>query len=138
VSDCSYSGCWVRDCMEFLDEQGVQPCGHKAREKGIIIKVFTSCKSKEIPTEFHYPVDGMYNIGRTGGTSSWIAKQLLKTQTTDHIDSSELKCNNRSIDKPCTLPPGFIWRTSQEMKRKSSVFVKQRVPESMRKGVPQN
>ena len=23
VSDCSYSGCWVRECMEFLDEQGV-------------------------------------------------------------------------------------------------------------------
>ena len=39
--------------MEFLDEQGVQPCGHKAREKGMIIKVFTSCKS-EIPTEYRY------------------------------------------------------------------------------------
>ena len=53
VSDCSYSGFWVRDCMEFLDELGVQPCGHKAREKGILIKVCASCKSNEVPTTYH-------------------------------------------------------------------------------------
>ena len=56
VSDCSYSGCWVRNCMEFLDEQGVQPCGHKARERGMLIKMFASCKSNEIPTVFRYSV----------------------------------------------------------------------------------
>ena len=122
--------------MEFLDEQGVQPCGHKAREKGMFVKVFASCKSKEIPTEFRYPVDGMYNI-RTGGMSSWIAKQLLETQITDHIDSSELNCQSRIIHEPCTLPPSITWRTLEEMKRKSSVFVKQRVPGLLSKGVRQ-
>ena len=35
VSDCSHSGSWVKECMAFLDEQGVKPCGHSARDKGI-------------------------------------------------------------------------------------------------------
>ena len=47
--------------MEFLDEQGVQPCGHKAREKGMVIKVLTSCKSNEIPTEYRYSMGGVSN-----------------------------------------------------------------------------
>ena len=107
--------------MEFLDEQGVQPCGHKAREKEMIIKVFASCKSNEIPTEYCYCVDGMINEDRTGEMSFWEAKQLLRTQTTSDIDSSELNCNSETINEPCTLSPGLTWRRLEEMKRKSSV-----------------
>ena len=40
VTDCSHSGCWVKQCITFLDEQGVGPCGHSAREKGILINVY--------------------------------------------------------------------------------------------------
>ena len=58
VSDCSYSGCWVRNCMEFLDEQGVQPCGHKAKEKGVLIKVYASCGPTQIPTQHQFSVNG--------------------------------------------------------------------------------
>ena len=61
ISDCSYSGRWVRDCMEFLDEQGVQPCGHKAREKGILVKMLASCRSNETATEYQYIIDGAIN-----------------------------------------------------------------------------
>ena len=39
ISDCSYSGSWVRKAMAFMDEQGVGPCGHVAREKRILVKV---------------------------------------------------------------------------------------------------
>ena len=109
VSDCSYSGCWVRDCMEFLDEQGVQPCGHKAREKGILIKVVTSCKSNEIPTEYCYSISGIYNETNTGMMAFWISKQLLDTQKMASIDSSLLKCNSKTIDEPCTLQHGYTW-----------------------------
>ena len=41
VTDCSHSGCWVKQCMTFLDEQGVGPCGHSARDKGVLIKVIS-------------------------------------------------------------------------------------------------
>ena len=110
--------------MEFLDEHGVQPCGHKAREKGMVIKVFSSCKSNEIPTEYRYSVDGIHNDEVTGGMISWINNQLLATQTTVIIDSSHLNCDNKTIDDPCTLPPGFTWRRLEEMKRKFTVSIK--------------
>ena len=108
VSDCSYSGCWVRDCMEFLDEQGVQPCGHKAREKGMIIKVFASCKSNEVPTEYHYTVHGICSKTRFGMIGFYPYKKL-EEQTTDRLNSSLLNCDSNSIYSPCTLPPGITW-----------------------------
>ena len=77
ISDCSYSGCWVRDCMEFFDDRGMEPCGHKAREKGMIIKVYASCKSNEIPTEYCYSVNSAVNEN-TGEMSLWIAKKTVR------------------------------------------------------------
>ena len=78
--------------MEFLNEQGVQPCGHKAREKGMVIKMFikmfASCKSNEIPTEYRYSVSGTRNVEKTGVMYHKTSKSLLKTQTTDAINSS--------------------------------------------------
>ena len=78
--------------MEFLDEQGVQPCGHKAREKGMIIKVFTSCKPNEIPTEYCYSVNGTENDTNTEEMILWDSKQLSETQITESVDSSEICC----------------------------------------------
>ena len=106
--------------MEFLDEQGVQPCGHKAREKGILIKVIVSCKSNEIPTEYCFYVDGMGNDNKTGVMVYWKVEPFLKTQTTDHIDSSELRCGSQTIDNPCMLPPDLTWRRLEEMRKKPS------------------
>ena len=124
VSDCSYSGCWVRDCMEFLDEQGVQPCGHKAREKGMVIKVAASCRFNEIPTEYCYSVSGIRNEESTGVMRCKMSKSLLKTQKTDCIDASHLYCNSQTIDELCTLPPGLTWRRLDEMRRKPSAPIK--------------
>ena len=101
--------------MEFLDEQGVQPCGHKARKKGIIIKMLASCKSNQIPTQYCYSVSGMFNDSFTRGMGVWISKKLLETQTTDSINSSFLHCNSKTINEPCTLPPGLTWRRFEEI-----------------------
>ena len=96
--------------MEFLDEQGVQPCGHKAREKGMIIRVLTSCKSNEIPMEYYGIIKGVWldkNVGRLIiGTGS----PLSETQTPCGVDSSHLNCKQNNIDEPCTLQPGYTWR----------------------------
>ena len=106
--------------MEFLDEQGVQPCGHKAREKGVVIKVLTSCRSNEISTEYRYSVSGTRNVENTGEVRWKISKSLLETQTTDCVDSSHLHCSNKTINEPCTLQPGLTWRRSIETKSGSS------------------
>ena len=94
--------------MEFLDEQGVEPCGHKTREEGMIIKVYTSCKSNEIPTEYRYSVSGAVNE-TTGEMRIWIAKKLSESQTTVSIDSSHIHCSNKNIHERCTLQPGKLW-----------------------------
>ena len=94
--------------MKFLDEQGVEPCGHKAREKGMLIKVLASCKSYEMPTEYHYSVSGAVNEN-TGEMSFWIAKKLSESQTTVSIDSSHIHCSNKNIHEQCTLQPGKLW-----------------------------
>ena len=120
ISDCSYSGCWVRDCMEFLDEQEVQPCGHKAREKGILIKVVASCRSNEIPTEYRYTVSGTHSERNIGMIAFWISKQLLRTQTIDSIDSSLINCTSKTIDEPCTVLPGLTWKWLKEPRKTSS------------------
>ena len=95
--------------MEFLDEQGVQPCGHKAREKGILVKMLASCKPNEVATEYQYSVNGAINE-RSGEMSFLIAKQLMEAQTTCSIDSSHIRCSNKTVDEPCTLPPDSTWR----------------------------
>ena len=117
ISDCSYSGCWVRDCMDFLDEQRVQPCGHKAREKKILIKVYASCRSTEIPIEYCYAVNGTNSDKNTGTMSFYVSKKLLETQTTDSVDSTILHCNNETLNDICTLRSDYTWRNWRESKR---------------------
>ena len=112
--------------MEFLDEQGVQPCGHKAREKGMNIKVYASCKSNEIPTEYCYSVSGITNKN-TGNMTFKISKQLLETQKTASIDSSHLNCDSETIDEPCTLSHDLTWRRLGEIRKMSSTSIKAHV-----------
>ena len=102
--------------MEFLDEQGVQPCGHKAREKGILIKVFASCRSNEIPTEYCYSVSGSSNDKNTG-IFRHLDKQLSETQETNSVNSSKLRCRHKTIDEPCTLQSGYTWRKFNALER---------------------
>ena len=96
--------------MEFLDEQGVLPCGHIAREKGMVVKMLASCKSNEIPTEYCYAVSALCNDKNTGGIRIQKAIKLLKTQTTDDIDSSHLRCSSTTIREPCTLQSDCTWQ----------------------------
>ena len=102
--------------MEFLDEQGVQPCGHKAREKGILIKVFSSCKSNEIPTEYCFSVNSISNDKNTGMMEIMSLRQLTETQKTDFVDPSLLRCSSKTIDKPCTLQPDYTWSKKRRVR----------------------
>ena len=87
----------------------MQPCGHKAREKGMIINMFASCKSNEIPTEYRYTVSVIKNDKNTGKQVLSL-NELSEIQNPDGVDSSILRCKHKSIDEPCTLQPGYTWR----------------------------
>ena len=111
VTDCSYSGCWVRDCEQFLDYHQVQPCGHKAREKGMLIKVYAACLPTQIPTKFQLTVHGGGNDKDTGDKYTESSKYLLETQHTYSTNSSRIRCSGRTIDDPCTLKDQFTWKS---------------------------
>ena len=112
VSDCSYSGSWVKECMEFMDEQGVGPCGHAAKEKGILIQVLTSCLSNEIPTDFVFAVHTFVNDKNTKDIFPSIRfrnAEAGKGQHPSGVDFNTVRCNNK-IDEPCTMAPGSTWQ----------------------------
>ncbi len=64
--DCSYSGNWVQYAKDFMDEVGIQPCGHSARDTGILLKVRASCMSHQIGSSFLYSARGRSNDKNTG------------------------------------------------------------------------
>ena len=116
--DCSYGGLWVKALTEFLDVQGVQPCGHYARDKRILLKVFTSCRANEIPHRLVYVVRGNDNDKNTG-TYSCVPNET-KLHDNQHIctlDATRLRCNNKTISEPCTLPQDYTWKRWSETDR---------------------
>ena len=109
-SDCSYAGQWVKQLEAFLDEQGVQPCGHSARDKGILIKVFASCRSNQVPYRLLYSIRGCANDKNNGNI--FIRQngfEVAQAQLTKLVDSTYIRCNNKSITELCTLKPGYTW-----------------------------
>ena len=109
-SDCSYAGCWLKQFQTFMDEQGIQPCGHSGRDKGMLIKVFTSCQSNEVPYRLLFSIRAIGN-DKNKGTAFIKGRgfEVAHAQHTKWNDSTYITCNNKSIDEPCTLKPGDSW-----------------------------
>ncbi len=118
VSHCSYSGTWVKECIKFLDEQEVAPCGHSARDKGILIKVYTSCLSHQIPRHLAYSSLCLMNDKNTGIMmfTKQFHKITLESIITDNqhvrgIDFTEVKCGQKSISDNCLCLSRANWIT---------------------------
>ena len=109
--DCSYGGSWVKTCMEYLDEQGVQPCAHSAKEKKLLISVSASCKHTQIPYQLLYSVRAYENDKNTGCLGRWgDGWEVTEDQHLKSATVTVIKCQNKSIDDPCTLGPRDTWR----------------------------
>ena len=111
ISDCSYSGCWVKEAMVFMDDQDVGPCGHTAKEKGILFKVFASCQANEIPAELAFSTHCAQNDKNTGTLSYFIKlrEKIHDGQHTSALDFTTVQCKSK-IDEPCTMAPGSTWQ----------------------------
>ncbi len=111
VSDCSYSGCWVKEAMTLMDEQDVGPCGHAAKEKGILVKVYASCQDNEIPAELAFSTHCAQNDKNTGTLSYFIKlrEKIHDGQHTSALDFTTVQCKSK-IDEPCTMAPGSTWQ----------------------------
>lgn len=110
--------------MAFLDQQGVGPCGHKAREKGILIKVYTSCLSHQTPRQLAYSVYGCCNDKNTGEMAfqklSDTISLATKVSDAQHVrcwDFTIVTCGQKSIADDCLCLPQANWQMWSAKKR---------------------
>ena len=87
----------MRDCAKTLDRLGIPPCGHRAREQGILVKVFASCQPDQKAAEPCHSVESMFVSD--DGTQFTDAKQLSQ-QKSAWFTSTKLVCC-RAPDSPC-------------------------------------
>ena len=98
--------------MDFLDEQGVGPCGHAAKEKGILVEVFASCLSIETPLEMAFSIHSVENDKNTGSLAfitNLRCKHIHEGQHPSALNFTVVRCKN-SISEPCTMAPGSTWQ----------------------------
>lgn len=104
--DCCYSGQWVVDCAKCLDEMGIGACGHQAKENGMLLKVFASCRPNQKATMYSYILkEGIHYYEKYNGIGCFCVKKLSDTQTTYGCDFTRIKClQDKGPKAPCRLP----------------------------------
>ena len=114
ITDCHSSGQWVMECAKFLDEQGVKPCGHSARKKGILLKVLASCQPGQDSAELAYTTQGMY-LGEDGHIRRpFKTKQLRAEQHMFGVDFTKFRCGKKEEEK-CSIASDATWSTAGEV-----------------------
>ena len=105
-SDCCYSGQWIVDCAKYLDEMGVGACGHQAKEQGILLKIFTSCRPNQKATLQNFIAQGaIYFNENDCSIWTYIGKKLSDTQITHGVDFTRGTCLQiEGPTAPCRFP----------------------------------
>ena len=109
VPDCHSSGHWVVECAKFLDEQGVRPCGHSAGQKGILLKVYTACKTGQDTAELCYNTRAM-KVKSDGLVYHWISKELSEQQNSVGVNFTEVRCG-KGGEEACAVASDSTWST---------------------------
>ena len=116
VTDCAHSGSWVRECITFMSEQGVGPCGHSANDKGILISPYASCLSYEVPRKLAFSL--FSNKNHSSGL--WViyteccislSSKIVQDQHGRGIEFSEVRCGRNFIAERCLCLPDASWQT---------------------------
>ena len=100
ISDCSYSGNWIKQCAEKLDEIGIPACGHHARDQEILLRLFPSCKANEKATISCYAKEAVV-INDEDNSIRYYYKTLTSGQTSLWGDFRGLCCSSES--GPCDV-----------------------------------
>ncbi len=110
VSDCSYSGRWVKEAMTFMDAKGVGPCGHKADDKEILVKVYASCQEREVPTERVFSTQCITNDEVSGNMifKIHLRGSMIHYQDPSGLDFTGIRCN-RMINGNCNMNARSTW-----------------------------
>ena len=124
TTDCCYSGQWTIDCAKTLDSLGIPPCGHRARELGILVKVYASCQPDQKAAEPCYSVEGV--TVKDDGTQITYNEKLTH-QTPTWCDATRLTCC-RGPDESCCSDEAlknWTWQEALEGRLWKSVQIVQ-------------
>lgn len=118
VSDCCYSGSWVKDCAQLLDRKDIK-CGHDAERKKVFIKVFTACLSNEKAFDkFYTKCRGVKLLSTAESTRRTIAfaehrklvyKSENESQTTLGVDFTRTDRCILGEDRKCIPHDRLTW-----------------------------
>ena len=115
VSDCSYSGNWVKQSYEFMDGLGISPCGHHAIEKGILLKVVASCRPTQRASVLGFSLHCM-TIDKNHFRIRHQSKLIRKKQLPIGPDFTQMLCG-RKVTEPCARDTSVTWETQSESER---------------------
>ena len=121
ILDCSYSGNWIKECAKKLDECGILSCGHHTRERGILLKIFTSCQPNEEATLLTYCRHGIrYSEVDKGVLVKYDEEikleQAQEGQNPMYIDFRHINCGKKPGEQ-CELDPTCTWEDHLGNKR---------------------
>ena len=88
------------------------------REGAFYFSISFSCKSTEVPFRHIFPIRAYINDKNTGAmgrmTEGW---EIAEGQHLKCVSVATIRCENKSIDGPCTLKPDYSWKRSIEGER---------------------
>lgn len=111
-------------CANTLDTMHIPPCGHKARENNIHIKVFTSCQPDQRALDPCFSLDGAEITG-DGHITFWMGRELANnTQKPLGGDFTKLVCC-QSPGKPCDQDTykNWTWTAALNGEMRKHIFL---------------
>ena len=108
ISDCSYSGNWITECANCLDEMGIPSCGHQARKSNILLSVIASCQSNEEATSLCYSNEAVEYIEDIK-VVKFHCNTKLTQQTPVGVDFRLIRCGNKDIEL-CEADSDCTWK----------------------------
>lgn len=107
VSDCSYSGSWVKECSSAMDELGIPSCGHHTREAGLLLKVYCSCKENQTALPFVFCQEAV----STDDHKQYLyyaSKKIGAWQDTQITSFITIRCSKQPTER-CEIPALHSW-----------------------------
>ena len=91
----------------------MRPCGHSAREKGILLKVCAACETGQDTAELCYFTRNM-ELEDDGFVYHWTGKELSDHQRTFGINFTAIRCGEVK-EEECSIASDSTWSTASEV-----------------------
>ncbi len=108
ISDCSYSGNWIKECAMMYDRESIPACGHHSREKGTLLSILTSCKSYQQATISAYAKEAMETIA--GNVVYAYIKVLSSGQQTTRGSFVKIYCSTKPNEQCQHIGSEYTWQ----------------------------